>query len=343
MPVELFKNLEPDKKIAVFTHPEPDPDALGSCLGMKWIVERFCSAEADIFMDGDYSSRRQNMALINVLGIQLKPIEEYLSAREDYCSAVVVDAGPKRLPEGIVPNVVIDHHSITLDEDAHDFCRVERIGSCCTLVFELMEQCGCQLSASSEREKVIATAMLEGIRSDTDMYRREETTARDYAASISLFQYADGEMLNQIERCKLPRYHFELRAEIIRPENFEIVNGATFIACAGCLSAAKTASLPILADEIINDMEGIATSIIFAIVGERAEVRMRSNDVSVDVNRFLQKHFGDYAGAKRGSGGASLPLGIFGIQDLPEDVRASVYETAKAVIMTVLSREVKSE
>jgi len=333
-----------DKKVAIFTHPGPDPDAMGSCLGMQWILESKFGIMSDLFMQGDYSSRRQNTAMVNILDIKFKKVEEYIENRDQYGSAIVVDSTPKRVPPEISGDikVVIDHHSVKVDPDEYDFIINRKVGSCCTIIFDMMTAMEC-VPPKNEKGLVIATAMLEGIRSDTDMYRREDTTKGDFDASAILFDLADMDLINQIERCRLPRYHFELRAAIIEPGNSEIVEGATFIACAGFLSTAKVASLPILADEVMNDMEGISTSIIFAIVEDRIELSMRSNEVSLEVNRFLQKHFGDYAGAKYGSGGASIPLGVFGMPNPPEELKKNIYETTKSVIMTVLSRDVKSE
>ena len=66
---KLFENLDESQKVAIFTHPEPDPDAMGSCLGMQWLLKNKWGISSDIFMEGDYSSRRQNSAMVNVMGI----------------------------------------------------------------------------------------------------------------------------------------------------------------------------------------------------------------------------------------------------------------------------------
>ena len=65
-----------DAKVALFTHPGPDPDAMGSVLGMSRLLFKKWGIKADIFMEGDYSSRRQNAAMVNVLGIDLKQMDD---------------------------------------------------------------------------------------------------------------------------------------------------------------------------------------------------------------------------------------------------------------------------
>jgi len=343
-PSSIFDALSEDSKVAIFMHPGPDPDSMGATLGMQWLLMKKWGIKSDIFMEGDYSSRRQNTAMVNMLGIDLKSIDVYIKNRKSYSTAIVIDATPERVMEEVRGDIkiVIDHHSIQLDEDDFDYVDIRKVGSCCTMIYELMEECE-TIPDDPESDKVVATAMLEGIRTDTDLYRRADTTASDFAASSALFNFADMELINQIERCKLPRYHFDMRGEIVKPDNCDIVNGSTYIACAGCISKAKVDSLPILADEIINDMEGISTSIIFGIVDNVVELRMRSNDVSLDVNRFLKKHFGDYGGAKYGSGGAHIPLGIFGPAGLAADMKDELYDMTKKVVITRLSKDVKSE
>jgi nanoRNase/pAp phosphatase (c-di-AMP/oligoRNAs hydrolase) len=335
--------LEP-VRAAIFTHPDPDPDAMGSCLGMKWLLAKL-GVESDIFFEGDYSSRRQNTAMVNVLGITMKPIADFLKQPESmYSMCMTLDCTHKRLPEQVAKRIdsIIDHHCVSVDTSSFNFVVNRRAGACCSLVFEIMQEMEC-LPVDANADSIVANAMLAGIRADTDMYRREDTCTLDYLASTKLFAAVDMDVIQQIERCKLPRYHFELRSEIIKPGNYDIVNGSTFIGCVGYISSAKMASIPILADEVVNDMEGISTSIIFAMVDDRVELRMRSSDVSVEVSKFLQRHFGDFAGAKYGSGGATIPLGILGMPNPPAELRKNIFETTKSVIMTVLSRDVKSE
>jgi len=332
-------------KAAIFTHPDPDPDAIGSCLGMKWLLSKM-DIDADIFFEGDYSSRRQNAAMVNILGISMKPIGDFLKHdASSYQYFITVDCTHKRLPDGVSKHIdaIIDHHCVTVDASDFGYVVNRKAGSCCSLIFEIMQEMEKIPVPPVERDAVIATAMLAGVRSDTDMYRREDTCSLDYEASTVLFMGVNMDVIQQIERCKFPRYHFELRSEIIKPGNYEIVNGSTFIGCVGYISQAKMASVPIIADEVVNDMEGIATSIIFAMVDDRIELRMRSSDVSVEVSKFLQRHFGDFAGAKYGSGGATIPLGILGMPNPPSELRKGIFDTTKAVIMTVLSRDVKSE
>ncbi len=342
---EVIENLEENARVAILTHPGPDPDAMGSCLGMQWLLTKKWGVKSDIFMEGDYSSRRSNTAMVNVLGIDLRSIDVYLENHENYAMAIILDATPDRANEKIRDNikVVIDHHNVMVDEDKFSYVDIRKVGACSTMVFDLMHYYEC-MPADAEDDRIVATAMLEGIRTDTDMYRRGDTTGNDFNASSLLFECANMDLINQIERCKLPRYHFDMRAEIVKEDNCEVVNGSTFIACVGCITQTRVDSLPILADEIINDMEGISTSIIFAMVDGSVELRMRSNEVSLDVNRFLKKHFNEYGGAKFGSGGAHIPIGLLsGTTAIPPELTDRANDLAKCFVMTILRKDVKSE
>ncbi len=61
---------------AIFTHPFPDPDAIGSMMGLAWLLQKKYDVEADCFFDGQVS-HPQNMAMINLLEPDLKNLHDY--------------------------------------------------------------------------------------------------------------------------------------------------------------------------------------------------------------------------------------------------------------------------
>jgi len=53
----------------------------------------------------------------------------------------------------------------------------------------------------------------------------------------------------------------------------------------------------------------------------------------LDVNAFAQSIFGkEYGGGKLGSAGASVPLGLFGINGLPAELKETLWSSIKEVI-----------
>ena len=74
--VEKFKLLiENNSRVAIFTHPFPDPDAIGSMMGMKWMFSKF-GLPADLFYIGAIS-HPQNRSMVNLLDPELSLVDFY--------------------------------------------------------------------------------------------------------------------------------------------------------------------------------------------------------------------------------------------------------------------------
>lgn len=352
---EMFvvKENETPERVAIFTHPSPDPDAMASAIGIQWLLASRYGIESDFVKVGD-STRRQNTTMINILGITMLDWETVSSTfDETYTRVVVVDALPDRLPSEVAKRVklVIDHHDVQLtatQRKKYDLVIIERVGACCSLVYKLMRECdwlpGSDKVASVTAtidDHIVATAMTAGIMIDTRGFMNIATQQLDLEAYTYFFGQADPKLGRKIDKYKEPRYLFELRGELVKPENYVIEN-TTYIGSAGYLPVGRTDALPQLADEFVK-MEGVTTAIVFAIVGTDLIVKMRSEDDSLMVNNFLQKLFGENAGAKAGEGGGAIPLGLLGIEAPPDELKVKIYDTIKSVIMHLLSREVKNE
>ena len=60
-------------KAAIFTHPHPDPDALGSMMGLKWLFGKY-NISADLFYTGAIS-HPQNRSLDKLLDTEVLSLE----------------------------------------------------------------------------------------------------------------------------------------------------------------------------------------------------------------------------------------------------------------------------
>lgn len=152
----MFKPIDGEipERVAIFTHPAPDPDAMASAIGMKWLLARKYGIESDFIKVSD-STRRQNTTMVNVLGIVMLDWESVASTfDETYGRAVVVDALPDRVPVEASKKikVVIDHHDVQLtaaQKKKYDLVIVERVGACCSLIYKLMRECECLPGSSN--------------------------------------------------------------------------------------------------------------------------------------------------------------------------------------------------
>ena len=128
-------------KVAIFCHINPDPDAIGSMMGMKWLLERRYGLESDLFYDGEVS-HPQNGIMVNLLDPGLKRVsEDYVS--EDYELRILVDTIPSYAGVGdkqVIFDVVIDHHKDMPDHDYKGIMIHKKAGSCCGIVYDMINR-----------------------------------------------------------------------------------------------------------------------------------------------------------------------------------------------------------
>lgn len=329
----VFSELDPKKdKIAILMHKDPDPDAVGSALGVKWILKKKYSLPARIYYAGDVD-HRQMETLMNVLNISIHPINmlELTSASK----IVIVDATPANSQVGSA-DLVIDHHKS--EETGNDI--IEPVGSCSTIVYEIMKAFGLSLSDKKDDEIDLATCMFFGIRIDTNELLSDGTTSRDWEAYQELSKIIDRKKTSQIINYTYPSYFWEIEKISMCEDNYREHSG-WFVCGVGYISKSRKNTLSMLSEKMIK-YEGIETSIIFGIKDGNLEVSIRSTNNSIDVNKLAKSLFGDqYSGGRRGAGGARVPLGILFPDNMPDELMDSAWETVKSLVFYRVNQKSK--
>jgi len=118
--------------------------------------------------------------------------------------------GNNSLPETQMPDIVIDHHpcrhstrSVQLTDIRNGF------GATSTILSEYLHE------AQIIPDIPLATALLYGIRSDTQDLGREATRA-DIEAIEWLYPLANKRMLSEIQRGSVPKEYFQMLAEALK-------------------------------------------------------------------------------------------------------------------------------
>ena len=321
---EFFNNRDTSGKVAIITQHTPDPDAIGSALGLQWVLETKYGLLSSIFCAGDVS-HPQNHTALNVLDIRLNGIGDFDD--HEYDTVVVVDTVPQNTGfEDLVDtfHAVFDHHKFDIELDLVD---IRSTGACCSIIWDYLNHFGVEYD--SERGIIVATALLFGLRNDTDDLLSEDTGELDMKAHSDLMSRIDHKKLQDIIRFPYPSYQYDLKAKAF---GNKVVHDSVLISSLGILSSKRRDVLPIIADEFIR-MEGVETVIVFAIIEDRVEASVRSRNASINVHDFCQRIFGeDYAGGKHGQGGAKVPLGFLYSQSDDEELRSEICETAQKII-----------
>src|SRR5262245_37997400 len=126
-----------DCRLVTFvSHVHPDPDSLGSMVGLAHLVETCLGKATRLTRDGEIC-RADHRAMVDLLGIELEPIEEVRFHDKD--AVVMVDSQPKTGRHSFDEDVriygVLDHHQTPGDLDGIPFLDIRRgLGATCSLV-----------------------------------------------------------------------------------------------------------------------------------------------------------------------------------------------------------------
>ncbi len=200
----FLAGLQDASTITFVSHVHPDPDSLGSMMGLAHLVETCLGKRTRLTRDG-LISRAENKAMVELLDIDLLPIEKL--TWQEGSALVMVDSQPNTGRHNLDPTVplyaVIDHHDTPGQLDGIPFVDVRNtLGATCSLVTSyLMEQ-------EIEVPPTVATGLLYGIETEVSGYPREACPLDDDAL-LHLYPLADKDLLARIRNARLPQSHFE--------------------------------------------------------------------------------------------------------------------------------------
>lgn len=319
--VEFYKSQSTEEPVNICLHSAPDPDCVGSGLGISLFLKSH-NIESKIFYGGEIS-HPQNKTIVNVLNISMlkttqpvKGINICVDCTEN--NSMAEDA-----------TFVIDHHKST---SKAKFQIIEpSYGACSTLIWKLIKQI--ELDTS---EVNIYTALLLGIRTDTNDLISENMTRDDFIAYQELLDMADKEALQKVMNYPFPRYLYDKRVVLHKDENSYEANGI-FVGGIGFIPADQRDVIAILAEEYAR-MESVQTAVVFAITDKKnLEVSVRSTNVSLDVNQMCKDLFDDYGGGKTNAGGAKIPLTFY--NDIDTNMAGEFWKITRSHMFKKVLRE----
>src|ERR1051326_6279358 len=166
----LVHALDRPGSLVILPHDNPDPDALASAAGIKYLACTLLKRDAHIALGG-IVGRAENRALLTYLNITLVPVSEVSFGGDT--QVVLVDTQPGRsnnsLPDQVVPVAVVDHHPAYSDYAGVPFLDLrDQYGAASTIVTE------CLRESKLVPEPKIATALFYGIAAATHEIGREE-------------------------------------------------------------------------------------------------------------------------------------------------------------------------
>jgi nanoRNase/pAp phosphatase (c-di-AMP/oligoRNAs hydrolase) len=313
---DLVRALEAlrGKKLVIAIRGFPDPDSIASAMAMRHIASHHGVESAILYFDD--ISHEENRALVKKIGLDMIRYDPRFRF-EEFAGYVIVDAQVPELPvapERSLPLVAfIDHHKLAATPPAVDFVDVrEDAGATSSMLAEYLAAGAAPMRERDPEDEKLATALLHGIRSDTDDFFAAREI--DYRAGAYLAPYADLDLLRVISYQAISPRTMDITQRAL--EN-KIIRDTFLLAGVGFVREEDRDAIGQAADYLVR-REGIDTVIVYGIVNDRwIDGSLRTTSAKIDPDRLLKELFGadesgrPYGGGRAEKGGFRIPIGTF--------------------------------
>jgi nanoRNase/pAp phosphatase (c-di-AMP/oligoRNAs hydrolase) len=320
---KLSAVLEGAKSMLIIMQNSPDPDAIAAAAGLREIANVRHGIACSVAHSGTVG-RAENQALLRYLGINTRALDDIEINRFDRIGMVDAQpgAGNVDFDPSIRLDVVIDHHPIRRVTRSARFTDVRsRYGATSTILYEYLK------AAKMEIPIPLATALVYGIRSDTQDLGRESTRA-DIDAFLDLYPSANAKVLGKIVAAPLPRSYFsKLRVAI---DNAAIY-GDRVVSYLGALDSHEMVAE---AADLLLRVEGMRWSMCLGMIDGWLHISLRSSD--------RDRHAGTVArnlGGRRGFGGGH---GTLAAAQIPTPIGASDGRQVNRMVNGITKRFLKA-
>jgi len=304
--VKLRAVLDGAKSMLIVVQNNPDPDAIAAAAGLREIANELHGIACSVAHSGTVG-RAENLALLRYLGLNTRNLDELELDRFDRLG--MVDAQPGAGNVNFDPefrlDVVIDHHPIRRETRSARFTDVRsRYGAASTILYEYLKEAGLEIPTR------IATALVYGIRSDTQDLGRESHRA-DVEAFLDLYPHANARVLGRIVSAPLPRSYFsKLRVAI----DNATIHGNRIVSFLGGLDSQEMVAE---AADLLLRVEEMRWSMCLGVIDGWLHLSIRTIDRERNAGKVARN-----LGGRRGFGGGHQSLAAAQIP-LPEDVRGN--------------------
>lgn len=294
---QLQSALVDARRILILTHPNPDPDAIASALGMRTVLGRNRQT-ATIGYLGRPLARPENLAMIELLEIDLKRVDE--SELEHYDAVVLVDCQENVFARYELPRIaaVIDHHPEQAQYEADFRDVVPEEGSTATIITRYLQ------ALETEPSQRLATALLYGVKTDTFFLKRE-VNPDDIQSFMYLYPRSNVNLLRRIEDPEVPLDDIHLMGKALQQSRIE--NNVFLVGLDADVPGEDIVAR--LADYGLQ-VKGADWSLAYAPLGDSVIISVRNVGYVRHAGRAVDKAFGRFgpAGGHRSAARAILAV-----------------------------------
>jgi len=297
----LSNILDGARSILIVVQNTPDPDAIAAAAALREIANERHDISCSIGHSGAVW-RAENLALLKYLGLNTRALSDLDLSRFDRLCMVDAQpgAGNVNFDTSLRLDVVIDHHPIRPETRSARFTDIRsRYGATSSILYEYLK------AARIDVPPPLATAMVYGIRSDTQDLGRESTKA-DLDAFLDLYPLANARALGRIVQAPLPRSYFsKLRIALDGAK----VYGSRIVSFLGTLDSQEMVAE---AADLMLRAEDVDWAMCLAIIDGWLHLSLRTTDRDRNAG-----HVARNLGGRKGFGGGHQALAAAQIP-LPE-------------------------
>lgn len=274
---------------------DPDPDSIGAALAAKRLLwHKVASTTIGMIRP---IRRLNNLTMVRLLRLPLIPATK--RGMEKFDKLVLVDGQPNHNDffADMPFTAVIDHHPVT-SVTAAPFADIRpEYGSTSTILTQYLR------AAGIEPSKMLATALLYGIKTDTRNFERH-TLVEDIEAFQYLFQYADHNVLRKIEISDLSLKDLRLFHKAF--ERKHVVRDRIF----AHLDEVPSSDILVEVAEFMLKIHDISWSIISGIYQDTLIIVVRNDGYRKDAGKLVRRAMGGIgcAGGHQSMARAEVPL-----------------------------------
>lgn len=295
----LSSVLDGARSMLIIVQNTPDPDAIAAAAALRELANERHEIACSIGHSGGIW-RAENQALLRYLALNTRPLSDLELSRFDRLSMVDAQpgAGNVSFDASVRLDVVIDHHPIRKETRSARFTDIRsRYGATSTILYEYLK------AAEIEIPTPIATAMVYGIRSDTQDLGRESTRA-DVEAFLDLYPRANARAIGRIVQAPLPRSYFsKLRAALDEARVYDnrIVS---------FLGQMESPEMIAEAADLLLRAEEVRWTMTIGVVGKWLHVSLRTIDRERHAGRIARNLAGrrGFGGGHQALAAAQIPL-----------------------------------
>ncbi|PHJ66514.1 exopolyphosphatase-like protein [Nostoc linckia z18] len=302
----------------------PDPDALSCAWAYQLIAQQY-DIKCEIIYAGALS-HQENIALVRLTNLPIQRWTQQTLKTKDlssYQGFVLIDnqGTTSQLISAVqqagIPLVaLIDHHSLQGELES-EFVDVRPYVRATATIFTQYLQAGLLALDSSINQHVkCATALMHGLRSDTN--RLMQAQEEDFMAAAYLSRFYDAQLLNAILQANRSKRVMDV---IERSLKNRIVQNNFSIAGVGYLRYDDRDAIPQAADFLVTE-ENVHTAVVYGIVHDEDEEleivigSLRTTKLTLDPDEFIKEAFGQdstgrfFGGGRTSAGGFEIPMGF---------------------------------